>query len=417
MRDHWKMGPLLRRRERTRLIQGMGRCTRDATDFAVVIMLGQSLLNALTTPALVQGFPEEIQRELTWGMEQSDVAKEHRHQLSDMIIGLLMDSDYRKQANESLEDITIEGHEERDDPYSHGAIAEVNYLRSLWDSDFTHALLTAREQADRTNDHELSGYRAWWWYLASIAAFHLGDMVSEIDCLKRARATRINSGFMDHLLRARSRATSVDPSDIDDIRAESIWNIFEKWGWQGPRFSGKLDEMLEGLSKPDDPTQFNIGLERLGECFGAKVFRRTGDGVPDVVWLFHDCCYAIENKSDKKPDGALSKRDVQQAKGHPEWVLANIAEAKDIPIRPIVVSDVYPDAIAEPFIEGLFHAVIEDIVKEGKRVASELPNLRAQFAGKEYGSVHGEFRTAIKTASLDRGTVESFFSKPLRMKS
>ena len=37
LREHWKLGPLLRRRERTRLIQGMGRCTRDATDFAVII--------------------------------------------------------------------------------------------------------------------------------------------------------------------------------------------------------------------------------------------------------------------------------------------------------------------------------------------------------------------------------------------
>lgn len=415
MRDHWKMGPLLRRRERTRLIQGMGRCTRDATDFAVVLMLGQSLLNALTTPALVQGFPEEIQRELKWGMEQSDVAKEHRHQLTDMITGLLTDPEYRRQANESLEDITIDRREERDDPYGQGAVAEVNYLRSLWESDFTQALRTAREQADRTNHPELSGYRAWWWYLASVAAFHLDDTASEIDCLKRARATRINSGFMDHLLRARNRSVQADLSDIDDIRAESIWNILEKWGWQGPRFSGKLDEMIDGLSKPEEPTQFNIGLERLGECFGAKVFRRTEDGVPDVVWVFHDCCYAIENKSDKKADGALSKRDVQQAKGHSDWVLANIAEAKNIPIKPVVVANVYPDAIAEPFIGGLFHVLIEDMVKEGRRVASEFPALRAQFAGKEYGSVQGDFRTAVKNANLDRGTVEVLFSKPLRM--
>src|SRR6185295_11935241 len=39
--ERWKLGPILRRRERTRLIQGMGRCTRSATDFAIVIWLGQ----------------------------------------------------------------------------------------------------------------------------------------------------------------------------------------------------------------------------------------------------------------------------------------------------------------------------------------------------------------------------------------
>ncbi len=31
--ERWKMGPVLRKRERTRLVQGMGRCTRNATDF------------------------------------------------------------------------------------------------------------------------------------------------------------------------------------------------------------------------------------------------------------------------------------------------------------------------------------------------------------------------------------------------
>jgi len=51
--NHWKMGPVLRKRERTRLIQGMGRCTRNATDFAIIVWLGQSLVNAAASPSLL----------------------------------------------------------------------------------------------------------------------------------------------------------------------------------------------------------------------------------------------------------------------------------------------------------------------------------------------------------------------------
>ena len=45
----WKMGPVVRRKERTRLIQAMGRCTRSATDFAIVLWLGQSLVDIATS--------------------------------------------------------------------------------------------------------------------------------------------------------------------------------------------------------------------------------------------------------------------------------------------------------------------------------------------------------------------------------
>ncbi|ULA61631.1 MAG: DEAD/DEAH box helicase [Nitrospira sp.] len=414
LRDHWKMGPMLRRRERTRLIQGMGRCTRDATDFAVVIMLGQSLLNSLTTKTLTQGFPEEIQKELNWGMEQSDLMRENRHQLSDMIIGLLTDADYRKRANESLEDAQINVKEYSDDSYNEGALAEVNYERALWDGDFSHALKIAREQADHTNHPELTGYRAWWWYLASVAAGHLGDSGSEIDCLKRARATRINTGYLDHLLRARNRISAHnDPADQDDIQAEDVWGFLEKYGWQGPRFKRKLDEMLEGLSRPAEPTKFNIGLETLGECFGATVFRPTDDGAPDVVWLFHDSCYAIENKSDKKPENSLSKKEVLQAKGHVEWVRANVPEAKEITIRPVIVAEGQAAVVAEPHLTGVFHVFLKVITAEGERLADELATVRAEFAGKEYGAVQADFRAMLKSCKLDRKAVDSLFSKPL----
>src|SRR5260370_2421098 len=70
--DRWKMGPVLRKRERTRLVQGMGRCTRNATDFAIIVWLGQSLVNSATSSRLLQSFPPELAAEITWGVQQSE---------------------------------------------------------------------------------------------------------------------------------------------------------------------------------------------------------------------------------------------------------------------------------------------------------------------------------------------------------
>jgi hypothetical protein len=104
-RECWKFGDLLRRRERTRLTQGLGRCTRNATDYAVVLLLGQTMVDAICNPRLVDGLPAEIQREIKWGREQGEVGRNNPADLEQMISGILQDAAYRNDADESMEEI------------------------------------------------------------------------------------------------------------------------------------------------------------------------------------------------------------------------------------------------------------------------------------------------------------------------
>ena len=92
----------MRGRERTRLIQGLGRCTRNATDFAVVFWLGQSLINAIPNTDLVDGFPQDLRAELKWGIEQSRLAASDPEALAAMAEGLLTEAAYRKGANDQI---------------------------------------------------------------------------------------------------------------------------------------------------------------------------------------------------------------------------------------------------------------------------------------------------------------------------
>lgn len=410
LREYWKLGPLLRRRERTRLIQGMGRCTRDATDFAVIIFLGQSLVDSITPPAFAQKLPGEIQRELSWGMEQGEVAREDSGALTKMIIGLLTDEEYRKNANESIAELDIPDQKLDELGDDESGKSEVLYLRALWGGDYSGAYNTARRAADDTNEPALAGYRAWWLFLASIAARLKDDSDGEIDCLKKAKAIGINSGFLDKLLRLRSKGAVTDATSTLDIHAEAIWNQIVGWGWQGPAFGKKLEEMHSGLSVPTDHTKFHIGLERLGQCLGAEVIRSTANGAPDVVWIYHDCCFTFEAKA-----GAhLSKKYVLQAKGHAEWVKAHRPELKDLPIQPLIVSpENEVDELAKPHIKGLNFVPVADIAKYAQTVTTGIQELRTQFAGKEYGAVHAQLKVAIRQASMDRGALDKLLSTPL----
>jgi len=414
-REYWKLGPLLRRRERTRLLQGMGRCTRDATDFAVIIMIGQSLINSITTPVVIQGLPGEIQRELNWGITQGDVANEDIEAFTQMILGILNDSNYRKEANESIEEAECPETITDTLTYDESAKHEVNFSKALWEGNYSKAYEIARSATDEVNGPELSGYCAWWFYLGAIAAHLLKDLDSELDCLKRARSIGVNAGFIDHILRKRTESENTEKAgDISDIQVESIWNRIEHFGWHGHKFGRSVKKMKNGLSSLTEPTQYHIGLELLGQWLGAEAIRSTEDGAPDLVWIFSDQCFTFEAKSNKKPEGRLYKKDVQQAKGHPDWLIAKRPDLAKVPIQAVVVSTTKSvDDIAVPYTGGLSFISTDAMIELANSVESELKTIRADFAGKEYGVVLNEFKARIKRAGFLSDSIKEQLSTPL----
>ncbi len=328
--DRWKMGPVLRKRERTRLIQGMGRCTRNATDFAVIVWLGQSLVNSATSSSLLQSFPPELAAEITWGVQQSELAAKAPQDLVNMMLGLIADAAYRKTADGDIASIQAKHTAAVPKDYEEVGLDEVRYASAMWEENYPQAFEMARAIADRITSPELSGYRAWWWYLAAVAASLMGDKKIEQDALRRGSRCGINSGWLNQLLLDR-KVAAPEKSEGIEPNAEGLWDVLTKWGWAGPYFEQKITQMLSQL---DDPyhVAYHEGLEALGKCFGAMTTRTTAMGVPDVVWSFPgDFHLTFEAKTEKSADGKLSKKDVQNAKDHPDWVRANLCRGDFLP--------------------------------------------------------------------------------------
>ena len=414
--DFWKLGPVLRRRERTRLMQGMGRCTRNPTDFAVIIWLGQSLVNSATNSKLVGGMPTALRAEIAWGNEQVQFAEGEADELYEMIVGLLQDSDYRKDANQAIDEITPGAPIEDPELFEEAGREEVKFTRALWSEDYTGAHRVAREIIDRLGVDELSGYRAWWCYLAAIAAHKLGDNQKEKDALVRGRACGVNTGRFEAALMRLGKIEQPDPNEIALRVGENIWGLLDQWGWAGIEFKNKIEEMLDGLSQSGHK-KFHVGLDYLGQVIGADVIRSTSQGVPDVVWSLPGNCYiAIEAKSEKDHESQLSKKDILQAKGHIDWVKQELCgEVDKCEVLPVIVADTTTlHSAATPHVQGLFHKTTEEIQEFGESVATAIAELRIEYSGAEFAEKGKEFATALEGRGISISAVKDFVTaRPL----
>lgn len=318
-----------------------------------------------------------------------------------MILGLLGDGGYRKDANESQEELSYEEVTEDPDAFSQGAKNEVSFCKALWERNFSRASDIARQAADAAVEDQLAGYRAWWYFLGASAARARGDADQEIDCLRRARATGINAGFLEAVLKKHAVETATDLGDSSDVQAEAIWNRIDELGWHGPTFSRALEEMRTGIVATDSPTQFHMALEQFGQFLGASALRSTATGAPDVVWVFPGQAFTFEAKTEKRENSIVAKRDVLQALGHPKWLKANRVDLKNSNIVAVLITPGSRiDEAAKPHLEDLINVTPSALAKWSVELSSALKELRSEFAGKEFASSRKQFKARIKQQKL-----------------
>ena len=406
--ERWKLTPLFRRRERTRLIQGMGRCTRNATDFALIFLMGQALADAATSKTFMDEFPTELAAELTWGIEQSQLASTQPSDFIEMALGLATDAEYRRGANSLISSINVAKKATQPNTYDLSASDEVLFSRDMWEGAYEKALETARTVADRSGGPDLAGYRAWWWYLASVASRHVGDTHVEAEALTRAAGTGINAAWLFRLLRKRKVA---DTSSVEiNPLSEGLWTAITDWGWSGPGFASKMQEMRKFLASKAH-VDVHQGMELLGRCYGARTLRPTTPGSPDVAWLDVSQGMAFEAKTEKKADGSLYKKDLQEAKGHPEWLRHYERLDEGFPIRVIIISPTKTlDEAAVPFASDVFVVSPEAIAELADSAISAVQELRTKYLGREFTEVAAEFAQGMKVRKLLWDHAESVLS-------
>lgn len=374
---------VLAERVRTRVVQGMGRCTRGPQDWSVVVIHGHQLVNYLSTPENIQSMPVDLQAEIEFGMRAS--AASFKNVLTVTQSALAQDADWRTIGEERIAEHRAEAvrtPQTLAHPLSDSAPLEVNAWRAAWAGRWTEAAQQAVAVMEQFTHPDARAYRSLWAYFAS-AWFRLDGTTAGAergaDLLRNAHKSAAGTVWLREIEALPADEVEHEPADVAAVRkvVDRISNEFAS----ATKFSQRGQTMLAGLAKAE-ASPYELALVELGIFLGADSHKPDGKGRADAVWVWDELWITIEAKSEQTAS-MLSMDYVRQANTQ----LSSLGTDRDeaIPASSISVVAaqqplVDPDAvaIANPNVTLVTVDVLMGIARDAHRA---LGAVRASVAG------------------------------------
>ena len=323
-------------RIRTRIIQAVGRCSRNASDYSIVCVMGDTIQNDLTKKEKIKLFAPELRAEIQFGLDNSldystvnDVLEQAKDFLNrtaewqkaeEYIVDLRQE--YWNEKNTTEEQINKKLHE--------SAILEVKFQCSIWKKDYKSAFDYASSIVGNLNAPVLNGYKCFWNYMAGCMAYYLfqnGEKEYKTqgvqflsDALKENISIRWLSGLQEKLFSVKSEDVKDADFFFDCIeRIESVFSSIPTL----QKMEEKIKSILNNL-KSLDGNKFEIGHKEFGELLGFISENPNSTGAPDPYWIINENNLVVsEDKiyEEKEPVKKVPISDVSEAGRHRAWIV------------------------------------------------------------------------------------------------
>jgi hypothetical protein len=407
-------GNLFKDRIRTRIIQAFGRCTRSATDYAAVVVIGEDFFDWLILEENRSLFHPELQGELIFGAEQAE-GMTNASALENLNIFLEHGKDWNEVDKDILEyrdevtQLPIPGQ----DALFSAACTEVKYSYSMWNHDYERCTDLAQQVASVLTGDDLKGLRGFWHYLAG-AASQLAhkQLNNEAYRIKAEELYSRASACLPAVTWLRSSMTSPksgikeEPSSDDillDTNVERIEMLFDSRSFSlAHNFEIIAKKILEGLDS-DNSEIFEEAHRLLGELLGFEAGNSSGHATPDPWWISNSTlCLVSEDKSDSRPDHAVPVKHVRQAASHAKWIRDNIALKDDAEIHTVMITTqakIHRDVPTYAENVGWWH--IDNFRKWALNAINVLRRIRSTYAGPGQESWRVMAREQLLRNNLD----------------
>jgi len=351
---------LFRVRIRTRVTQAVGRCTRSATDYALVVVLGDKIHQYFHKPENREALHPELQAEVNFGVDQSQV--DDAAELDANIDNFIQHNDEWETADshiletrDSLSQAAIPSTEFLEKIVSH----EVKYQNCLWAGDYDQALSFAKNVLADLSGDDLRGYRALWNYLAGSAAFVAGQTSVAQDHYAAAAAAANALPWLKCLRNQVGEQSAEQPVGVVyGERIERIEALLEKFGKANSRkieqyFSSIRNGLASAESKP-----FEAAQVKLGRLLGFEADNSDAQGAPDPWWVLGRHGIVFEDYTATGENPVVSKSKAIQAKAHPD-TLADKYPGVQFHVVFCTTSKML-DGIAKPHVSDISYISVAD---------------------------------------------------------
>ena len=321
---------VLQERIRARIAQGAGRATRNARDYATVVVLGDDLISYLGRHDVQSAFHPDLHAEIEFGWRNSLGVES-----SEVTANIGIFDEHSSEWAEVEQDLLAQRDEyTRVDPsgasnLNDAVAAEVDACNAIWSGEWTAALDACRRVVDALSGSRTSRrYAALWNYIAMFVARRLYDATSDQQYsraatayLHEARMAARGTSWLGHLAASSDATVAADTDQATDPLDElAIRNVLDRVPTLGK--SSKFEPAVAAMSAALANTPhsaYEQGIVDLGLFAGASesLPRSKVDAAPDGAWLFGDITWVTwEAKSEAKPTGELGADDTREAGGH-----------------------------------------------------------------------------------------------------
>jgi len=400
---------VLSERIRTRIQQGAGRATRNARDFAAVIIRGAPLTDFLSREEEIRSFPAQLQAEIGFGFDNSEDGNAD--------IGATLEAFWAQGAAWQPAEAALASDAARltrtmtptDDALAASAEKEVACWRAAFIDDLARAVGLAQEVTDRLiGGDDLRPYRALWFYLASSWA----SMLAVQDPAQwQARANELRREAEGCAISLQWTPRWLDTVEDDapaspEARATLATATLRRLGIRGGRFEAHLDETRSNLAT-DTAAAFEHGLCQLGDLLGFEAVRPDGQADPDSAWRENDDWWILfEAKTEERPDTPLSAETVRQANTHHRWVASELEwEPPKQALTIIVTHKLEIHSAAAPIAGDVRVATPETIREVAELVFDVLREVRAAARGLSDSELIDRMAGAFSAYGLDSATL------------
>ena len=414
---------LLRDRIRTRITQAMGRCTRDESDYSIVLLLGDDLLKWFCTRANIGGMHPELQAEIDFGMENSpDRTKEEFVEICTIFLSRTAAWQQCEQAIQDRRNAISKVKDATADALARAASLEIDYLYKSWDGQHEEAFTIATKVIDMLEGGSvLNPYRSFWHHQAAVSSFLAWKAsnndslrLSVISHLKKASETSRGVNWL-----AKLQAQLTGKRDSEDTQQtplqewfSEISSLLEEWRILGRRYTREIVNTQHFIQSTEAKV-FEKGLALLGRMLGAKTHQWNSDGAPDGLWIFGDWhAFVFEAKTDAKPEGSISLEIVRQAATHEERVRSDKLIPQSMPCSTIIISPRRTlQKVAVPHTKDMSYIRHEEVVQLFENAASALEQVRAAALGSTEETLQTEADRIYSAKRIRISEIKDFLLK------